>query len=182
MASATIIKKSIKMIVTEYALWTIGLTDEPEQREAEIGNQIGWRLYEANTEQVAGSVEAYFVGQGMNWATGRRGFGAKYVFIFMGAQAALEGDRFSDGLSTPKTMTRYDRYLADFKTMYGDRPDYDFLKGVYAEVITEHGPDCTSGSELLAILYGRLESLGIEAAHLAYKGTNKTPSLLLTLR
>ena len=182
MASATVIKECIKMIVTEYSLWEIGITDEPEQSEAEFGNQMGWRLFEADTEEAAKRVEVYFVGKGMQGDSDEIVIGARYVCMFMGLEAALEGDKSFDGLSTTKTMTRYDRYLADFKTMYGDRPDYDFLEGVYAEVITERGPHCTSGSELLAILYGRLESLGIEAAHLAYKGTNKTPSLLPTLR
>ena len=177
MASVTIVKASIKKVVTAYPLWTIGVTIDPARTEAEVGNSIGWRLFEADTEQVAESVEAYFVGQGMNGATGMPGFGAKYVFIFMGAPATPEGERSSGGLSSLKYMTRLDRYLADFKTMYGDRPDYNFLKRVYAEVITECGPDFVSDSELLATLYGRLESLGIEVAHLAYKGTNKTPAL-----
>lgn len=181
MASATIVKESIKLVVTTYSLWTIGLTTDSGRREVEIGSPIGWRLFEADTGQVAESVEAYFVGQGMNAATGRRAFGAQYVFIFMGLQATLEGDGSLrqvwdfDELSSPKTMTPFDRYLADFNTMYGDRPDYKFLKRVYAEVVTGRDPDCTSVAELLGIFYGRLESLGIEVADLAYNGTNKTP-------
>lgn len=185
MASATLIKESIRTIVTTYSLWTIGLADDPDRREVELGNPIGWRLFEADTEEAAKNVESHFVGKGMKGAAGRSASEAKYVFIFMGLKASVEGDRplrqawASAGLSTPKTMTQFDRYLADFETMYGDRPDYQFLRNIYAQVVTERDPDCASLAELLAVLYGRLESLGIEVSDLAYAGTNKTPSPLM---
>lgn len=185
MASATIIKECIKTIVTTYPLWTIGLTDQPEQREIEIGYLIGWQLFEADTEQVAKNVEAHFVGKGMKRDTGRRGTRAIYVVVFMGLKASPEGARplqqagTSVGLTTTKTIPENGRYLAQFETMYGDRPDYYFLQGVYAQVVMERDPDCVSVAELLTILYIRLESLGIEIADLAYNGTNTAPSALL---
>ncbi|PKB71251.1 MAG: hypothetical protein BZY87_06455 [SAR202 cluster bacterium Io17-Chloro-G6] len=185
MASATIIKESINMVVTTYSLWTIGLTIDPGRREVEIGNPIGWRLFEADTEQAAKNVEAHFVGKGMKGATGGRASGATYVFIFMGLKAGQEADKpvrpawTSAGLSMPKTMTQNDRYLADFETMYGGRPDFHFLQALYAQVINDRDPNCVSVAELLAIFYGRLELLGIEVADLAYNGSDKTPSTLL---
>ena len=97
MASATIIKESIETIVTAYSLWTIGLTIDPSQTEVEIGNPIGWRQYEGDTEQVAKNVEAHFVGKGMARDTGERAWGAKYVFIFMDLKAPLEGGRPRSG-------------------------------------------------------------------------------------
>ena len=185
MATGTIIKENIRTIATTYGLWTIGLTIDPGRREVNIGNPIGWRLFEADTEQVAKNVEAHFVRRGMKGDSGGRASGAKYVYIFMGLKNSLREDSplqrawSHAGLSTPKTMTQNDRYLADFETMYGKRPDYTFLQSVYAQVISERDPDCASVAELLTIFYRRLEALGVEVADLAFNGSNKTPSGLL---
>ena len=92
MTSATIIKESVKKIVTSYSLWTIGLTIDPARREGEIGNPFGWRLFEADTEQDAQNVEAHFVGKGMKSDTGEHAYQAKYVFIFMETAGLLPGD------------------------------------------------------------------------------------------
>lgn len=91
MASATAIKAGIERLVGAYSLWAIGSTDEPEQREAEIGHPMGWRLFDADNEMVARSVEAHFVDKGMEGDNIGRIFRAKYVYIFMALQARLEG-------------------------------------------------------------------------------------------
>ena len=84
-------------------------------------------MFEADSEQVAKDIDAHFVGKGMKSDTGGRAFGAKFIFIFMSLEAPLEGDRSfrqawtSAGLSSLKSMTPHDHYLADFETMYGDK-------------------------------------------------------------
>ena len=184
MASSSIIKERIRSLVTTYPLWTIGSTIDPGRREIELGNPTSWQLFEANSDQVANSVESHFVSRGMNRVSGGRVPDAKYVFIFMGLGADQEEGKnsrpewTSAGLSGPKTLTKYERYLADFETMYGDRSDYHFLRDQYARVVSERDPDRSSVPELLSILYGRLESLGIEVEDLAYSGSNKTPSIV----
>ena len=87
MASETTITAGIDRLVGTYSLWGIGLTANPDQREVEIGNPMGWRLFEADTEQVAKNVEAHFVGKGMVGDNLGRNSGAKHVYIFMGLQA-----------------------------------------------------------------------------------------------
>ncbi|MDA1129111.1 MAG: hypothetical protein O2913_10495 [Chloroflexi bacterium] len=184
MASSMIIKERIRSIVTTYPLWTIGSTIDPGRKEIEVGNPTGWQLFEANSDQVAKNVESHFVARGMRSDIGRRVSGANYVFIFMGLKADQESSKLSrptwtsEGLSGPKTLSQYERYLADFKTMYGDRQDYHFLRDLYSRVVSERDPDCSSVPELLSILYGRLEALGIDVEDLAYSGTNKAPSIL----
>lgn len=91
MASETAIKAGIDRLVATYSLWAIGLTNNPDQRETEIGNPMGWRQFDADNEQVARNVEAHFVGKGMQGDTGSRDYSAKHVYIFMGLQARLEG-------------------------------------------------------------------------------------------
>lgn len=93
MASETAIKAGIDRLVATYSLWAIGLTDNPDQREVEIGNPMGWRQFDADNEQVARNIEAHFVGKGMEGDTVGRVTRAKYVYIFMGLQSHLEGRR-----------------------------------------------------------------------------------------
>ena len=78
----------------------------------------------------------------------------KFVYIFMGLQQRPEGNRSfhrtstGSGLSIPDTASLNERFLTDFETLYGKRPDYDFLQGIYAQVIADRHPDCTSVAEL----------------------------------
>jgi hypothetical protein len=184
MASGTIIKEKIRMIATTYSLWTIGLTINPGRREVEIGSPTGWRLFEASSEEVAKNVEAHFVRNGMKGDTGGSAFGANYVFIYMGLKSDPKStgttgqNSPSNALPSPKNMTQFERYLADFEVMYGNRPDYDFLRRHYVDVVNERKPNHESVPELLSELYTRLESLGIEVTDLAFTGSNKTPPVL----
>ena len=93
MASETAIKTGIERSVGAYSLWAIGLTDDPESREVEVGNPMGWRVFDADTELVAKNVGAHFVRKGMEDDTAGRAARAKYVYIFIGLQAGVEGNR-----------------------------------------------------------------------------------------
>ncbi len=81
MASESVIKAAIEKIVSKYSLWTIGVTDNPTRRRGEHDNPSAWRHWNADTEQAARNVEAYFIAKGMKGATGGGGK-ADYVYIF----------------------------------------------------------------------------------------------------
>jgi len=70
MASESAIKAAIEAKVTHYSAWTIGVTDDPARRRREHDNPKVWYDWDADTEQVARNVEAYFVGKGMKGDTG----------------------------------------------------------------------------------------------------------------
>jgi len=80
-ASESTIKSAIEAKVTTYSAWTIGVTDDPARRRREHGNPSDWYQWDADSEQVARNVEAYFVEKGMKGDTGGGG-GADYVYIF----------------------------------------------------------------------------------------------------
>jgi len=81
MASESAIKDAIGRIVGKYSAWTIGVTDNPTRRRGEHSNPSVWHHWDADTEQVARNVEAYFIAKGMKGATGGGGR-ADYVYIF----------------------------------------------------------------------------------------------------
>lgn len=82
MASESAIKDAIEETVTHYSVWTIGVTDDPDRRRGEHGNPNVWYHWDADSEQVARNVEAYFIDKGMKGATGGGGR-ADYVYIFI---------------------------------------------------------------------------------------------------
>lgn len=81
MASEVTIKAEIEAKVNYYPAWTIGVTDDPARRRTEHGNPSPWYQWDADTEQVARNVEAYFIEKDMKGDTGGRG-SADYVYIF----------------------------------------------------------------------------------------------------
>lgn len=93
MASEAMIKAGIEKLVATYSLWAIGLTDDPDQRESEMGNPMGWRQFDADSEAAARNVEAHFLGKGMEGDAVGRVARAKYVYINMGLRDRLEGSR-----------------------------------------------------------------------------------------
>ena len=93
MASETTIKAGIERLVTTYSLWAIGLTDDPDRRVVEIGSPMGWRQFDADNEQVARNVDAYFVDKGMEGDTGDGVTAAKHVYTVMVLPPRLGGDR-----------------------------------------------------------------------------------------
>ena len=82
MASESVIKAAIEGKVTNYSVWTIGVTDDQTRRRSEHDNPSTWFQWDADTEQVARNVESYFVDKGMKGDTGGRG-SADYVYIFL---------------------------------------------------------------------------------------------------
>ncbi len=82
MASEATIKAAIEKIVSYYRAWTIGVTDDPDRRRREHGNPKSWYHWDADSEQIARNVEAYFIEKGMKGDTGGGGK-ADYVYIFM---------------------------------------------------------------------------------------------------
>jgi len=82
MLSESAIKAAIEMRVGEYSYWTIGVTDNPVRSRGEHRNPDAWHDWNADTEQEARNVEAYFIAKGMKGATGGGGR-ADYVYIFV---------------------------------------------------------------------------------------------------
>ncbi len=82
MASESAIKAAIESRVTHYSVWTIGVTDDPNRRKTEHGNLGTWFQWDADTQDAARNVEAYFLAEGMKGGTGGGG-GADYVYIFI---------------------------------------------------------------------------------------------------
>ena len=81
MASEATIKAAIEAIVVTHSLWTIGVTDKPATRRIAHGNPSIWHQWDADTEQAARNVEAFFIAKGMQGGTGGGG-SADYVYIF----------------------------------------------------------------------------------------------------
>jgi hypothetical protein len=81
MASESAIKAAIEAKVTRYSAWTIGVTDDPTRRRVEHGNPSVWYHWDADSEQIARNVEAYFLDKGMKGGGGGGGR-ADYVYIF----------------------------------------------------------------------------------------------------
>ena len=172
MQSERTIKSGIESLVTTYSLWAIGSTDDPDQREIDTGKPFGWYLFDAANEKAATNVEKHFVRKGMEDDVDVFVTAGKFVYIFMGLQHPPESSRSfhrsptGSGLSIPDTASLNERFLADFETLYGKRPDYDFLQGIYSQVIADRHPDCTSVAELLAMLFQRLDSMGMDVVGL----------------
>lgn len=82
MASESAMKAAIEEKVTHYSVWTIGVTDDPERRKSEHGNPNVWYHWDADSEDAARNVEAYFIAKGMKGDTGGGGR-ADYVYIFI---------------------------------------------------------------------------------------------------
>ena len=82
MLSESRIKAAIELRVSEYSYWTIGVTDNPVRRRREHRSPDAWHDWDADTEQEARNVEAYFIAKDMKRATGGGG-SADYVYIFI---------------------------------------------------------------------------------------------------
>jgi hypothetical protein len=70
---------------SSYQEWYIGITNDPKRRRKEHEDEGKvtryWNVWDAETEETAGKVEAYFIDKGMKGGTGG-GDGSKYVYIF----------------------------------------------------------------------------------------------------
>ena len=69
----------------QYAQWTIGVTDNPDQRKLDHENNFKntdrWRVWDADSEHEARHVERHFINLGMQGGTGGSGQ-ANFVYVF----------------------------------------------------------------------------------------------------
>ena len=68
-------------VSSNYSIWTIGVTDNPERRKGEHGNPQYWHQWDAATEAIARRIETYFIDKGCKGGGGGLG-NANYVYIF----------------------------------------------------------------------------------------------------
>jgi len=72
-------------IAGRYSSWTIGVTDQPNERKQQHerdGKDVScWHQWDASTESAARRIEHYFVDKGCKGAGGGLG-NANYVYIF----------------------------------------------------------------------------------------------------
>jgi len=70
---------------TDYKIWTIGITDDPERRKSEHNsegeNTTYWKDWKADTETIARNIEKHFLDKGMKGKTGG-GEHPTYVYVF----------------------------------------------------------------------------------------------------
>ena len=58
------IKASIDTFIVGYSMWTIGITDNPDELKKKHGNPKHWRRWDAGTEESARRIEKYFFDKG----------------------------------------------------------------------------------------------------------------------
>jgi hypothetical protein len=80
-ASESAIIAEIENIVTNYLVWTIGVTEHPGRRKIELGNPHQWHQWNADTETAARNVEKYFLTMGAKGGSVDSDR-AHYVYIF----------------------------------------------------------------------------------------------------
>jgi hypothetical protein len=78
----TIIRQIEKTVGVSYSDWKIGITDDPAQRKAALGNPLNWLHWQADSIQGAQNVFRYFVQKGMK-RSGVANKTATYVYIFV---------------------------------------------------------------------------------------------------
>lgn len=78
---AAIEKRVMEAKKKDYKIWTIGVTEKPDQRWTQQGKPKHWIHWEADSESIARSVEKYFLDKGMKGDTGG-GDKPTYVYIF----------------------------------------------------------------------------------------------------
>ena len=75
------IEAKIGRLKLSYAVWTIGITDDPQRRKGEHNNPPLWDDWEADTETIARDVEKHFLEKGMKGAPGG-GDHPNFVYVF----------------------------------------------------------------------------------------------------
>ena len=68
-------------VAGQYVAWTVGVTDNIQTRWEQHGKPARWTAWNADTEQAARNVEAYYIAKGMKGGVGGLGT-ANYVYIF----------------------------------------------------------------------------------------------------
>ncbi len=80
-SEATIKKQIAKTASDDYSSWTIGVTDKPSLRKAQVGNPLSWLQWKADSEKAARNIERYFLRKGMMPDKAVPSAG-QYVYIF----------------------------------------------------------------------------------------------------
>ncbi len=70
------------IIKGNYPIWTIGVTDKPEEKKKERGNPREWYVWEANSEEIAYDMQEFFIQKGCKRVVGKHGNG-KNIFIYL---------------------------------------------------------------------------------------------------
>ena len=68
--SSSELKEKISLGISNFNLWTIGITTRPNARKQEHGNPQYWKIWEANSLLAAQNTESYFINLGMQGGTG----------------------------------------------------------------------------------------------------------------
>lgn len=80
-SEGTIERQIVQTVSEDYSTWTIGVTDKPALRKAQVGNPLNWLQWKADSEQAALNIERYFLQKGMKPDKGAPSSG-QYVYIF----------------------------------------------------------------------------------------------------
>lgn len=78
----TIMKEIESSVGTNFATWTIGLTDDPSRRINERGNPAYWNDWQANSELDAQEIFDHFTNLGMQKDELEEGVPANYVYVY----------------------------------------------------------------------------------------------------
>lgn len=65
-----------------YQIWTIGITDKPEERRKERGNPREWHVFEASSEEIAKDIVELFIQKGCKRVVGKQ-YNGHYIFIYL---------------------------------------------------------------------------------------------------
>lgn len=81
MTTEATIKSQIENTVGgHYSDWKIGLTDNPKERKAQLGNPLNWLHWKTDSERTSQNIESFFLKKGMLSAGGSKK-SATYVYI-----------------------------------------------------------------------------------------------------
>lgn len=85
MTKEQIIAAIITKVGSNYSIWTIGVTDDPEIRKSQHssdGENVNfWSQWKTDSEKIGRDVEQYFLDRGMKGGSGGGGR-AGYVYVF----------------------------------------------------------------------------------------------------
>lgn len=83
MATEATIKQQIeKSVGGKYSEWKIGITNDPSQKRAKMGNPLSLLLWQADSPRTAQNVELYFLRKGMQ-SGGKAPQSSDYVYILL---------------------------------------------------------------------------------------------------
>lgn len=75
--------KIIEKKVSDYKIWTIGITTRPNSRKKEHDDPKYWTTWEANGLTAAQNTESHFINLGMKGGTGGDVDGKYIVYVYI---------------------------------------------------------------------------------------------------